>query len=198
MMIIKRNSFVLTIISGSILVIVGVAVSRSMHMQSNQKHIEESTVAVATPPVAPETRASTSPEKLPNETREYHSAQYGFSLRYPKELSMKEYDEGNRARTVTFQDASTEHSFEIFVTPYTETQITSARFRMDEPSGVREQPADIMVDQTRAVIFYGKNPIMGDTREVWFIKNGYLYEVATYKSLDTWLANIMQTWRFGK
>ena len=37
---------------------------------------------------------------------------------------------------------------------------------------------------------------MGDAREVWFIKNGFLYEVTTYKELDAWLASIMQTWKF--
>jgi hypothetical protein len=37
---------------------------------------------------------------------------------------------------------------------------------------------------------------MRDKREVWFIKAGHLYEVATYKALDTWLAQIVQTWQF--
>ena len=36
----------------------------------------------------------------------------------------------------------------------------------------------------------------GDTREVWFIHGGYLYEVTTYKELDIWLAGIMRTWKF--
>ena len=35
-----------------------------------------------------------------------------------------------------------------------------------------------------------------DWREVWFIHGGYLYEVTTYKELDTWLGSIMQTWKF--
>jgi hypothetical protein len=37
---------------------------------------------------------------------------------------------------------------------------------------------------------------MGDARELWFIRDGYLYEVTTYKPLDTWLADIMKTWQF--
>jgi len=45
-------------------------------------------------------------------------------------------------------------------------------------------------------MFFGKNLIMGDTQEVWFIKNGFLYEVTTYKELDQWLAGIMKTWKF--
>ena len=28
------------------------------------------------------------------------------------------------------------------------------------------------------------------------LNGGYLYEVTTYKPLDTWLADIMKTWQF--
>jgi hypothetical protein len=66
---------------------------------------------------------------------------------------------------------------------------------MDGATIVKE-PTEIMIDGTRATMFFGHNPIMGDTREVWFIHGGYLYEVTTYKELDQWLADIMKTWRF--
>ena len=84
----------------------------------------------------------------------------------------------------------------MFVTPYADTHVTAQRFRVDEPSGVMQSPTDIVIDGTHATMFFGKNAIMGDTREVWFIHGAYLYEVTTYKELDTWLAAIMQTWKF--
>jgi len=34
-------------------------------------------------------------------------------------------------------------------------------------------------------MFYGSNFIMGDTREIWFINAGLLYEVTSYKQLNT-------------
>jgi hypothetical protein len=34
-------------------------------------------------------------------------------------------------------------------------------------------------------MFFGSNSAMGDTREIWFIHGGFLYEVTTYKELDT-------------
>ena len=43
---------------------------------------------------------------------------------------------------------------------------------------------------------FGKKTSAGDWREVWFIHGGYLYEVTTYKELDTWLGSIMQTRKF--
>ena len=42
--------------------------------------------------------------------------------------------------------------------------------------------------------FYGYNDVMGNTREVWFIRDGFLYE--SYKELEPWLAEIMSTWKF--
>jgi hypothetical protein len=45
-------------------------------------------------------------------------------------------------------------------------------------------------------MFFSQNPVMGETREVWFIKDGYLYEVTTYRELDSWLSQIMATWQW--
>ncbi len=75
-------------------------------------------------------------------------------------------------------------------------QVSAERFRLDESSGVIKQPTDIIIDQVRATMFFGSNSAMGDTREVWFVHNGYLFEVTTYKDLDAWLSQIMATWQF--
>ncbi len=138
----------------------------------------------------PETR------EVSADMRSYQTAKYKFGLLYPKDLSVKEYVERDGAMTVTFDNAQTNQGFQIYVTPYKEKQITEARFKLDQPSGVYKEPTDVMVDNTRATMFFGQNSVMGDTREVWFIRGGYLYEVTTYKELDTWLASIMQTWKF--
>ena len=59
-----------------------------------------------------------------------------------------------------------------------------------------KEPKEVTVGGARGTMFYGYNPTMGDTREVWFIHGGFLYAVITYKELDTWLAGIMSTWKF--
>jgi hypothetical protein len=128
--------------------------------------------------------------------RLYKNAAFHFSLLYPQELVAKEYIEQGDAISVLFQDPNTGEGFQIYIIPYGGTQIDTERFRLDEPSGVIQEQTEIRVDATRATMFFGKNSIMGDTREVWFIKNGFLYEVATYKELDSWLGKIMQSWKF--
>jgi hypothetical protein len=84
----------------------------------------------------------------------------------------------------------------VYVTPYAKAQIDDARFKLDQPSGRFLDPQDVVVDGARATLFTGYNTIMGDTREVWFIKDGFLYEVMTYKPLDAWLGQMMQGWKF--
>lgn len=148
----------------------------------------------STPPAL----ASSTPQTqaAPNGMREYANSTFHFSLLYPNDLQATEYKEQGGALTVTFEDPATSEGFEIYVTPFSATQITESRFKLDEPSGTFLQPTNVVIDGTQATMFFGYNSIMGDTREVWFIHGGFLYEVATYKALDSWLAQIMESWKF--
>lgn len=125
----------------------------------------------------------------------YTNTRYRFSLSYPPELSVRVYEEPHNSQTLVFDDGK-EKSFQIFITPYAETEISERRFLMDAPSGVRENPVEIFVGGERATMFFSKHALLGDTREVWFIHNGFLYEVTTYRKLDGWLSGIMSTWKF--
>jgi hypothetical protein len=126
----------------------------------------------------------------------YDDQMFHFQLNYPKDLEVHVYDEDDGARTITFEGATPGIGFQVFVVPYTNAVITDERFKTDDPSGVMQDPQDIKIVDVPAKIFYGHNDSMGDTREVWFIKDGYLYEVTTYKALDSWLSDIMLTWQF--
>lgn len=132
----------------------------------------------------------------PSGYTEYKNTEYKFSLFYPPELEVREYEEAGGAHTTTFEDVTGKKGFQVFITPYSESEITPERFRMDVPSGVMKEPTDIYIDSARATIFFSENALMGETREVWFINNGFLYEVVTYKTLDTWLSEIIRTWKF--
>ena len=137
------------------------------------------------------------PARIPPEGfKEYKSPTYHFSLFYPGTLSVGEYKESGNGMTVAFQDTEGEKGFQIFVFPYADTQITEERFKMDVPSRVRKEPVDVMIDNVRATAFWSTNDLLGETREVWFISQGFLYEVTTYRNLDGWLSNVMKSWRF--
>ena len=141
-------------------------------------------------PQTPETKQAT------EGWRSYENAKYRFGLLYPQELNVREYQEADGAMSATFEERVEGKGFQIYVTPYGANVVTQERFRLDLPSGVIEEPTEVVIDGVRGTIFWSKNSIMGDTREVWFINNGFLYEVVTYKQLDEWLGAIMQTWQF--
>ncbi len=135
------------------------------------------------------------PQPADNGMMEYRSDAYGFALTYPAELgAVTDHDESDGARTIVFEGS--DKAFQIYIRPYTSTTITREEFLQDNPSGVMNDPVDVLIDGVRATLFYGRVEGFGDTREVWFLHNGYLYEVITYKELDTWLAEIMKSWTF--
>ena len=128
--------------------------------------------------------------------REYRSAAYHFSLFYPQELKVEERSEGGGASTITFQNVEKGEGFQIFIVPYSEPQVSEQRFKQDVPSGVRKSLTNITVDGATAAAFYSADAALGETREVWFVRGGFLYEVTTLKPLDAWLDGIMRTWKF--
>jgi hypothetical protein len=143
-----------------------------------------------------EVAANDTPRTPPAGTLEYRNPTYRFSLFYPDTLSVKEFDEGGGASTITFQNVSTVQGFQIFVVPYGAPQVSTARFKEDEPSGVMQQPLDVTIGGVSATSFYSTDANLGDTAEIWFIQGGYLFEVTAPKSLAPWFSQIMQAWEF--
>jgi hypothetical protein len=47
-------------------------------------------------------------------------------------------------------------------------------------------------------LFRQEDAAMGQTYEVWFIHDHFLFEVSTYKELEPGLNQILATWRFAK
>ncbi len=133
---------------------------------------------------------------VPAGWREYRNTAYRFSLLYPQELEVKEFPEKGNALTVTFQNSKEQKGFQIFIVPHPELQVSEERFKKDLPSGVRTDVTDVTIDGAIAAAFYSQNATLGETREIWFIRDGFLFEVTTLKSLATWLDAILRTWLF--
>src|SRR3989338_5595699 len=72
---------------------------------------------------------------------EYRNERYGFRLFHPPQVAIKEYDEGEGAMTIVFEDKEVARGFQIFVVPYAGTTVTEERFKADVPSGVRTNVA---------------------------------------------------------
>lgn len=138
--------------------------------------------------------ATANEDPVPAGMQRYRNPRFHFRLDYPESLTAKDSIDGG-ALTVVFEDAEG-RGFQIYALPYVEETISDKRFKMDNPSGVMKDPVDITIDGAPAQMFFSTNAAMGETREVWFLRAGVLYEVNTYKELDGWLSEIMRTWKF--
>src|SRR3989344_6886771 len=114
------------------------------------------------------------PRQAPAGHKEYRNTTYRFSLFYPQDLTLHEYDEGGGASTITFENAETVQGFQIFIVPYAGTQVTSAQFKGDVPSGVMKDPLNITIDGATATSFFSENALLGETAAIWVIRGGYL------------------------
>jgi hypothetical protein len=131
-----------------------------------------------------------------NGQRRYENVAFHFSLLYPEDLRVLEYQEDGDALTVTFENQGDGRGFQVYVTPYESAQFTKEQIKRDTTSGVMKDPGDITVGGAKATAFFSTNAAMGDTREVWIVKDGYLYEIVTYRPFDAWLTEILTTWQF--
>jgi hypothetical protein len=128
--------------------------------------------------------------------KEYRNEHCGFSVYYPSKISPQELPDRDDQLTVLFQGAAGQPRFEIYIAPVNDTKITPERFKLDEPSGIIREQRDTMIDGVPATTFVGFTAGVGQTREIWFIHDHFIFEVMTYKELDSLLSDIMQTWRF--
>lgn len=143
-----------------------------------------------------ETQTQKTLSSVPAGWREYRSPAYRFALHHPPELTVTEHDESGGAITITFIDTTGGREFQIFILPYAESEITKERIKLDIPSGVVKDETTVVIDGARGKAFYSQDPVLGETREVWFVREGALYEVTTHKPLAPWLDQILSTWRF--
>lgn len=128
----------------------------------------------------------------------YENKKFGFSYYHSKEAKIKEFDEGSGAMTIVQENIQNMRGLQIFIVPYDKDIITEEQFLKDVPSGVRYNIAQTTVGDKKvpAVAFNSYDKFLGETREVWFIYNGYLFEVTTFKGFAEWFVPIMKTWRF--
>ena len=131
---------------------------------------------------------------LTNGTRRIQHPKYHFTLAVSSTTQIERYDEGGDSETLLFTDEQAGTEFQLFVTPYAQKEITKGRLSTDIKSGDIREPTEIVLQNgTHAMMFWSHAPLIGESREVWFIHDGYLYEMTVARELDSWLAGILNT-----
>lgn len=129
----------------------------------------------------------------------YFHKKYNFTFNYPSKFKTSNFIEGD-GEQIQFQSDNGDW-FQIYVTPWDEGDIiTPERIKKDLPNIVIKEPQQVILGPKqkegigpRALIFFSKDVSIGDTREIWFVHNGSLYQISTYKSFDIEIGKILST-----
>jgi len=146
--------------------------------------------------VVPNDAPLTPPRTPPQGFKEYRSEFYRFEVFYPEDLTVQTHPETRSGVTLLFKNADLSKGFQVYITPYGGADITERMIANDAPSGVVNNRSTTTLDGAQVLTFNGSDPSLGDTREVWFIKEGFLYEVTAPKALESWLVDILRSWIF--
>jgi hypothetical protein len=149
------------------------------------------TAAVKTPEVggAPKTQTATGSK--------YSHSDPVFSFEYPEGYAPSFIEEETGDSIIVSRGGDSLAGFQIFVTPFDEPNIelTPNRIQNDIPDIVMKNPETIALPNgIKALSFVSRHESLGDTFEVWFVKDGYAYQFSSTREgvegLDKALATI--------
>jgi hypothetical protein len=135
----------------------------------------------------------------------FADSQYGFSFQYPKSFTATKFSDQEQTATILVQGknpsaVSGQAGFQVFIAPFDDEPglPTKERILQDVPEmKITSFENRVLKNGVPAIIFFNEGTSsLGKTREIWFIKNGYLYQVSTTAALDSLVAQIIATWRF--
>lgn len=120
-----------------------------------------------------------------------------FSFEYPQEYAPSFIREETGDSIVVSHGGDSLAGFQIFVTPFDESisELTPNRIQNDIPDIVMKSPETIVLPSgIKALSFVSRHESLGDTFEVWFVKDGYAYQFSSTREgvegLDKALATI--------
>lgn len=142
-------------------------------------------------------------KKVDSSINTYVHKKYNFTFNFPSEYKTSNFNEG-AGEQILF-NASKGDWFQIYITPWDEGEIvTPERVKKDLPDIVIKEPQQVILGPTQkdgvgphALIFFSKDSSLGETREIWFVENGSLYQITTYKRLDAVIGNVLSTLVFN-
>jgi hypothetical protein len=132
---------------------------------------------------------------LPSDlTLSYTHPSLGFTFKYPEGFKIGDLPD-DTGETILVQNNG--QGFQIYTRPLEQqVEITADLVKSDLPDMVVENPFQIDISGTRALVFDSKNDSGEKTGEIWFWNNGTLYQISTPQEFAKTLAEIIKTWQW--
>lgn len=131
---------------------------------------------------------------LPKNLSRYTDKKYNFSFDYPAFVTVGSFKEGV-GDMILIQTKDGKESAQIYIIPFDEpVAISKERILKDLPNMVIKDERNGAVGGHPAIAFLGKHETLGDTYEIWFTRDGSLYQIMTKVSTAQFLIDIIKTW----
>ena len=129
---------------------------------------------------------------------------YGFSFDIPTDFLVTASADENGSY-VNAAHHQLQMGFEIAIQPWWEDEaaaLSPTLIQEEHPELVMEDTIPTYLgDSTPALRFSSRDSLVGETRELWFVRDGYLYQVTMYAPhqewLDAWIRWLAQTIRWA-
>jgi hypothetical protein len=128
-----RTRILLLVGLATLVVILG-ATFYVLHRSRTSAASTTASQASTTAPIAGAAPAAFIPRTPPQGWKEYDNTAYHFSLFYPDDLSLDDHVQPDGEHTAVFDDPAGNKGFQVFIVPYSGTQITQSRFSSMTPA----------------------------------------------------------------
>jgi hypothetical protein len=120
-----------------------------------------------------------------------------FSFSYPAEWVVTSFEDAE-GETVLLRDRSTNGDVQLYLTPFDEAIVlTAARIKQDLPSLSVIDPLQVEIGKrVSGVYFKSVKEGIGEAQEVWFVHEGFLYQITAVKTHPKALADILASFKF--
>ncbi len=132
-------------------------------------------------------------------TETYISADYGFAFKHPPSFTVTEMPAEN-GLVILVENIKEQIGVQILITPFDgqDQDLTKADIAAEIPDLKISDEQEVLIGSGRkGLAFMSDNPAFGgQSREVWFVYGGRLYQISTYAELDRFLKGLFGTWEF--
>ena len=136
-------------------------------------------------------------------TKTFTNPTYHYAFKYPEGFSVNS-NPADEGEVTLVMNPKTNVGVQILVTQYdgSETVLTEGMIHESIPDMAIREPQELLLGggkTGKGLAFVSDNEAFGgESREVWFIYKGNLYQISTYRNLDEFLKGLFATWQFGK
>jgi hypothetical protein len=133
-------------------------------------------------------------------TQTYEHAANKFSFKYPEDFTVSSITNDDESEVILVQNIAKNIGVQILISSFKgdDIDVTAETIKADLPDLKISDPQTVEIGDNRKGLAFmsDSKEFGGQSREVWFVFRGSLYQISTYAELDGFLKGLFGTWQF--